>query len=1130
MPTASASADLTINDTDAAVFAIKVSDNGGSTFDQDATVFETGDGTPNTGIFEISLSGVTLETGDTASVVVTVGGDAVGSNGTAMDADFTQAVIAAIIADAGTAGVAGVDNTDGTVTLTWSVGDSTTFEVDLTAAADAFPDSPETLTLSLGTALLNGSGTNASVPTASASADLTINDTDVSDAFRINEVGVNATVGGTDGVNFIELRNTNTTDSEPVSNLKIELIGNDGNISASFDLPSGVTVPTGGYIVLTENGADVDYEVFNADGTTTSVTGTISGAGGWNFGTGTSDIVGVNLANSDHSESFDTFVANGADETKFSATGVTWTPAIIASNVPASALALLGAIIIDANQTFSGSIDDIDDIAALLGFQLLGPDTTTESVDNQVFARVFFSDSDGEADWTTTGDSTAGAVNLLTSENPQDALDDFNPLQDSANSLGGQSVLIANPIMGSAGPDFLYGTDADESLFGGAHNDLLWGGDGDDQLWGGTGGDVLVDLSGRDLLVGQSGNDLLITGEFERPDVINADLRMQTNAGEQLVLFTFTRVDSPWLTFSEVLLYDSAGPQFIPVFATNFEIPLLADLNGDGVLDPVQYLITAEVADSGGKSFNLDKPSTVEGVRVFFDAETGVEKIGEGSTGGSGSEGYFAIIEPAKVSVTTGLIEEGLSVDGDSGVNILPGTAGNDYLFGDAGNDTLTGNDGNDILNGGSGKDTMNGGAGNDILYFSFASGSPEGDVIDGGAGLDTLRLDNIGIADDIPADAEGVTTGVTFDLGSLGGGSITGIEILDITGTGEFETTGSAGNFDVLSLTGSGDNTLVLTTDNIIAQAGVVDADGHAQGDPQFDSATGVPTFYVVGDAGDTVTADLRVGTTYEFSIGAIPGFTEFDIFLDGTDTLVARLFVDTDVPIVIAGPDTISDLLIGDNVVQLVDGVLPTIDSLSMGEDNIFAGIGDDVIFGDTLAVANLSAFLSDPIGFADDVRTGTINGDDLNALIGAIGEHDNIVGGQGDDIIFGQGGDDVILGNFGDDIIWGGSGEDIFIYGAFGREGADVIKDFTADVGAMVAGEDILRFDNVLDINDDTFFTADDVPAAVTTSGSDITITFDSGSTILLEGLVAQIGAVNGTLADLEAAGVEMQFQAL
>jgi Ca2+-binding RTX toxin-like protein len=135
---------------------------------------------------------------------------------------------------------------------------------------------------------------------------------------------------------------------------------------------------------------------------------------------------------------------------------------------------------------------------------------------------------------------------------------------------------------------------------------------------------------------------------------------------------------------------------------------------------------------------------------------------------------------------------------GDAGWDSISGGAGHDQLVGDLGNDTLVGGDGRDVLAGGEG-DSLSGGNGPDIVNvdaFSFYA-------VDGGAGIDKLQFTG---------------SGLDADLRLFEDGRISGIEVLDIRGSGPNAVT--AGRDDVMSMSsttdllvvhGDGDDTLVL-------------------------------------------------------------------------------------------------------------------------------------------------------------------------------------------------------------------------------------------------------------------------------------------------------------------------------
>jgi Ca2+-binding RTX toxin-like protein len=152
--------------------------------------------------------------------------------------------------------------------------------------------------------------------------------------------------------------------------------------------------------------------------------------------------------------------------------------------------------------------------------------------------------------------------------------------------------------------------------------------------------------------------------------------------------------------------------------------------------------------------------------------------------------------------------------EGTSGSDTLTGTADADRLYGYGGNDTLSGLGGNDLLRGGDNDDTLSGGDGDDILI-----GGNGIDSLDGGAGNDQLAYDSqdtiIGGIDTDTLYIDG--SGITLDLTAISDSQITGIEKIDITG--------------------SGDNALILSYSDLLALSDTSDI------------------LYVTGTQGDTVT-----------------------------------------------------------------------------------------------------------------------------------------------------------------------------------------------------------------------------------------------------------------------------------
>ncbi|MBD9630912.1 retention module-containing protein [Pseudomonas sp. PDM19] len=151
-----------------------------------------------------------------------------------------------------------------------------------------------------------------------------------------------------------------------------------------------------------------------------------------------------------------------------------------------------------------------------------------------------------------------------------------------------------------------------------------------------------------------------------------------------------------------------------------------------------------------------------------------------------------------------------------------------------------------------------------------------------------------------------------------------------------------------------------------------------------------------------------------------------------------------------------------------------------VSVGNDHLVGGAGNDILFGDVintdqLAWAGHAAGTHNGQGFQGlvDYLTAT-NGtaptaatisnyiiqhaDQLNVAGDMRGGDDTLEGGAGNDLMFGQGGNDKLIGGPGDDIMYGGTGADEFIWKS-GDTGHDVIKDFN------IAEHDVLNFADLL-----------------------------------------------------------------
>jgi Ca2+-binding RTX toxin-like protein len=323
------------------------------------------------------------------------------------------------------------------------------------------------------------------------------------------------------------------------------------------------------------------------------------------------------------------------------------------------------------------------------------------------------------------------------------------------------------------------------------------------------------------------------------------------------------------------------------------------------------------------------------------------------------------------------------------------GDAGNDTLNGGDGTDSsLSGGDNNDTLNAGALGDNLNGGVGNDT-----SNGGPGSDSLSDDAGNDTLSGN--GGSDNVQ-----------------GGSSPNGAD-----------TMSGGADRDNLNLNGrTGD--LRVTADSV--------ADDGEAGE------------------GDNVMPDfeqMQTGSGNDFILGGPQGE---DIFSgDGNDTVGGG-----------DGPDNVNGFNGDDNLSG--DGGN---DELRGGEgnDSHDGGAGDDLLFNSSFVPGStdgadvlgggsgsdqLEAFAEAPLLITlNDVADDGVEGEGDNAM----SDLENVLGGDGPDILSGNASANQLEGGPGDDILAGLGGDD----GLLGERGADqLVGGAGTDLLDGAGGADLLR----------------------------------------------------------------------
>jgi hypothetical protein len=297
--------------------------------------------------------------------------------------------------------------------------------------------------------------------------------------------------------------------------------------------------------------------------------------------------------------------------------------------------------------------------------------------------------------------------------------------------------------------------------------------------------DLLGSVSRAGDVNGDGFDDLIIGAYFADP-VSSGYIR--PSAGESYLIFGGTSLPSQ-IDLSDL---GTAGVTFEGADVNDFSgtaVSNAGDVNGDGFDD---LLIGARNAASRGNSRytagevslffgRSDLPSTVDlqtlgedgiviqGADASDQAGTSVSSAGDVNGDGFGD---LLIGASGALSLNNSRTYAGESyiIFGGNGFTTSVthlGTANADTRTGTIGSDVMVGGRGNDRLTGLSGADVLIGGQGDDV----FGVGTAGFRRIVGGNGTDTLRLDG---------------QNIVLDLTILSDNRILGIEVIDLTGTGD--------------------------------------------------------------------------------------------------------------------------------------------------------------------------------------------------------------------------------------------------------------------------------------------------------------------------------------------------------
>jgi Ca2+-binding RTX toxin-like protein len=657
-------------------------------------------------------------------------------------------------------------------------------------------------------------------------------------------------------------------------------------------------------------------------------------------------------------------------------------------------------------------------------------------------------------------------------------------------------------LTGNAADNRIAGNDGDDVLAGGAGDDDIDGGPGlSDNLDGGDGDDVIRDDDGTSLVRGGAGNDdilLQFTTGFT-----GSNSFLQGGEGNDTISVTFSGQNISNRNFagdrhtgSDRDAVDPGDGDDTVVFHGTWTGSNIA-LNLNGGNDIFRNLGSSAIPVHGGAGADLIQGGSAN-ESLFGNSGDDTLEGGTGNDtldGGSGSDtAAYAYRASALVATLASSGTVTINVgSGDTDVliaieNVLGGS-GNDTLVGDAAVNRLAGWSGDDLLSGGGDNDNLDGGAGVDTADYGYATGAltatldgaGTATVVAGTGDTDTLiSIENVvgGSGHDVlfgDGGANGLNGGGGND--TLRGGA--GNDLLDGASGNDTADYGYLAAGAALSATLNAATTVILAvgdadTDTLVSIENVSGGGGNdwLTGDGGGNRITGgagndilsggAGNDFLSGGSGDDILAgddgdDSLSGSAGVDTLSGGAGNDNFGTDADGfivdysyvtSTSLAVTMRSDQMNTVTVAIGDT--DTL-GYGVDAIVGGALgDTLVNLGIDRFTLAGGGGDDTLQGGSRADrldggdGNDTAFYGHLGAFAGVTATldsaGTLTlalgATDIDTLVSI----ENIVGGNGNDLLAGDsagnrlhggGGDDRLRGGFGDDVLDGGSGQDTADY---------------------------------------------------------------------------------------------------
>ena len=324
---------------------------------------------------------------------------------------------------------------------------------------------------------------------------------------------------------------------------------------------------------------------------------------------------------------------------------------------------------------------------------------------------------------TVNGSVSADAITVSPSATPghldvNGGLDISSTENLVVNGLGGNDTLSGGALVGLI----------DLSLDGGAGDDALNGGNGNDSLTGGIGNDTVDGNQGIDVGLMGTGNDTFIWDPGDGSDVVEGGADQDTlrfNGSAAAEVFTMSANGSR-LAFARNIgniAIDVDDVETVTVNALGgVDSVTVNDLSATDVGSVDVDLGVGGVGDTAVDSVTVNATNNANAVRIsgasggvtvlspylvvgIVDAEPANDTLTVNASTG-------ADVVSASTLASTSVV---LTLNGNTGDDVLRGSQGGDTINGDSGNDHISAGDGNDVIDGGADTDTIDGGPGLDI-------------------------------------------------------------------------------------------------------------------------------------------------------------------------------------------------------------------------------------------------------------------------------------------------------------------------------------------------------------------------------------------------------------------------------